>query len=83
MPALDSVVSRVVDSLAGLKGVVALTLGCSRSLGTNLPTSDWDIGLYYRTGFSVEQLRGLGHAGKVAAPGDLGSHHERRSLVER
>lgn len=72
MAALDSVVSRVVDSLAGLKGVVALTLGGSRSLGTNLPTSDWDIGLYYRTGFSVDQLRGLGHAGKVAAPGDWG-----------
>ncbi len=72
MLALDPVVSHVIDSLAELDGVVALTLGGSRSLGTNLPTSDWDIGLYYRAGFSVDQLRGLGYSGKVAAPGDWG-----------
>lgn len=62
----------MVKSLAGLKGAVALTLGGSRASETHLPNSDWDVGLYYRTHFSIDQLRRLGHAGKVAAPGEWG-----------
>jgi hypothetical protein len=72
MPTLDPVVAAVVKSLAGLEGTVALTLGGSRSSGTHLPHSDWDVGLYYRAQFSVDQLRRFDHAGKVAAPGEWG-----------
>lgn len=68
-------VSRLVDRLAGLPGVVALVLGGSRATGTNRPDSDWDIGLYYRSSvrpLDPDDVRALGHPGHVSGLGDWG-----------
>jgi hypothetical protein len=58
--------------LAELPGVAAVALGGSRALGTAGPSSDWDVGLYYRGSFDVEALRALGHPGILVAPGEWG-----------
>jgi len=62
----------VVDHLAGLPGVQAVTLGGSRALGTNRPDSDWDFAIYYRGGFGPDSLRVLGWPGRVFEIGDWG-----------
>jgi predicted nucleotidyltransferase len=43
----DSLLERIVPRLAEVPGVVAVVLGGSRSRGTGVPTSDYDIGLYF------------------------------------
>jgi predicted nucleotidyltransferase len=43
----DPLLERIVPRLAEVPGVVAVVLGGSRSRGTAIPTSDYDIGLYF------------------------------------
>lgn len=66
------VIEHLLPQLASLSGLVAITLGGSRAVGTERADSDWDLGLYYRDSFDVEQLRRLGYPGYVAGPGAWG-----------
>ncbi len=43
------VLDRVVATLRDVPGVAALALGGSRARGTHLPSSDFDVGIYYRS----------------------------------
>ncbi len=62
----------VVDHLAGLPGVRAVTLGGSRATGKHRPDSDWDFAVYYRGAFSPGGLRALGWPGQVSEIGGWG-----------
>ena len=44
----DDLLERMTKALARAPGVAALALGGSRARGTEAPSSDYDIGLYYR-----------------------------------
>lgn len=44
-----------------MPGVVAVTLGGSRALGTHRPDSDTDLGVYFRGTLAVGALRALAH----------------------
>lgn len=57
---------------ASLSGVLAVTLGGSRIQDDHQPDSDWDFGLYYRGRLDPDEVRSLGWAGTVVAPGDWG-----------
>ncbi|GAB3389903.1 nucleotidyltransferase domain-containing protein [Humibacter soli] len=69
----EAFVMHVGDSLAGLPGVEAVTLGGSRAEGTNRPDSDWDFSLYYRGHFDPQDLRDLGWPGEVSELGGWSS----------
>jgi predicted nucleotidyltransferase len=45
----EALLRRLVVALSGVPGVEAIALGGSRARGTAAATSDYDIGLYYRT----------------------------------
>jgi nucleotidyltransferase-like protein len=62
----------IAERLAGIPGVVAVTLGGSRATGAATDDSDWDFGLYYRGGIDPADVRALGWPGQVFAPGDWG-----------
>lgn len=62
----------VVSTLAGLPGVLAVTLGGSRGQGTHRPDSDWDFALYYRGTFDPDDLRRVGWPGEVSELGGWG-----------
>ena len=62
----------VAARLATLAGVCAVTLGGSRAAGTNRADSDWDFGVYYRGGFSPDDLRAIGWPGTVFEIGGWG-----------
>jgi predicted nucleotidyltransferase len=51
--------TRLVDALTPVGGLSAIVLGGSRGRGRALPTSDYDIGLYYEPDapLDVEALR--------------------------
>jgi hypothetical protein len=61
----DSFPRYVAGRLAGLPGIVAVTLGGSRASGTHRPDSDWDFSIYYRGRFDPQALRDLGWPGEV------------------
>ena len=63
---------RLVEQVARVPGVIAVTLGGSRARGTARPDSDWDIGLYYRGSIDTAAVRELGYAGHVTEPGEWG-----------
>ncbi len=65
-------VPRLVEQVARVPGVRAVTLGGSRARGMARPDSDWDIGLYYRGSIDTDAIRQLGHAGHVTEPGEWG-----------
>ncbi len=65
-------VPRLVDQVARVPGVIAVTLGGSRARGTARPDSDWDIGLYYRGGIDAAAARELGYPGHITEPGEWG-----------
>jgi predicted nucleotidyltransferase len=65
-------VSTLVEQVARVPGVRAVTLGGSRARGVARPDSDWDIGLYYRGGIDSDAIRELGYAGHVTEPGEWG-----------
>lgn len=75
-PAGDEAFSeRVADGLAGLPGVLAVTLGGSRAAGTAGPASDWDFAVYYRGAearFGPASLRSLGWPGEISPIGGWG-----------
>lgn len=52
------IISKVLDALKQVEGVRALVLGGSRARGTENPTSDIDIGIYYDAnhGLNIAQL---------------------------
>ncbi|BDZ50767.1 hypothetical protein GCM10025867_30080 [Frondihabitans sucicola] len=62
----------VADTLFGLPGVEAVALGGSRAEGVNRPDSDWDIAIYYRSGFDPESVRGIGWPGHLSDLGGWG-----------
>lgn len=68
----DAFLDRLADALGALPGVEAVTLGGSRAEGTHRPDSDWDLAVYYRTGFDPQHLRDLGWPGEVAEIGGWG-----------
>jgi predicted nucleotidyltransferase len=65
-------VPSLVERVALVPGVKAVTLGGSRARGTARPDSDWDIGLYYRGSIDTDAIRELGYAGHVTEPGEWG-----------
>jgi predicted nucleotidyltransferase len=65
-------VPRLVQEVAQVPGVTAVTLGGSRARGAARPDSDWDIGLYYRGSIDTGAVRELGYAGHVTEPGEWG-----------
>ncbi|RZQ64982.1 nucleotidyltransferase domain-containing protein [Amycolatopsis suaedae] len=69
---MDEFLARVAQSLAGLPGVEAVSLGGSRALGTNRPDSDWDLAIYYRGTFDPQHVRDLGWPGEVSEIGGWG-----------
>jgi predicted nucleotidyltransferase len=62
----------IASSLAGLPGVLAVSLGGSRASGANRPDSDWDFAVYYRGRFDPGDLRALGWPGEISAIGGWG-----------
>jgi Nucleotidyltransferase domain len=58
--------------LIRIPGVVAVALGGSRATGTATAASDWDFGLYYRSGIDTDAVRRLGWPGRVFEPGEWG-----------
>jgi predicted nucleotidyltransferase len=65
-------VTTIVEHVAEVPGVVAVTLGGSRARGDARLDSDWDFGLYYRGSIDTEAIRSLGYPGTVVEPGDWG-----------
>lgn len=63
----------LVGKLAALPGVKAVALGGSRAQGTAHPDSDWDLGVYYRSGFDPSDVRTLGYQGTVVGIGEWGN----------
>jgi predicted nucleotidyltransferase len=59
----EALLRRLVVALSGVPGVEAIALGGSRARGTAGPTSDYDIGLYYRAHRPID----VAALGKVAA----------------
>jgi predicted nucleotidyltransferase len=53
----DPLLERIVPRLAEAPGVVAVVLGGSRSRGTAIPTSDYDLGLYFGGDTSLDTRR--------------------------
>ncbi len=55
----EAMLDRLTQALAAVPGVAAIALGGSRARGTATPSSDTDIGLYYRSGVEpdIEWLR--------------------------
>jgi predicted nucleotidyltransferase len=53
----DDLLERLTKALARAPGVAAVALGGSRARGTAAPSSDFDIGLYYRRGAEPEASR--------------------------
>ena len=60
----------LAERLSRIPGVVAVTLGGSRALGTQRPDSDWDFGLYDTDTIDPDDVRALGYEGTVVAPGE-------------
>ena len=69
---MESFIEEVVDRLAELPGVEAVTLGGSRAQGTARPDSDWDLGIYYCDGFDPQSMREMGFEGQVSGIGEWG-----------
>ena len=62
----------VADALERVPGVEGVALGGSQAQGTQHPDSDWDISVYYRSGFDPESIRELGWPGQLSAIGGWG-----------
>lgn len=65
-------VTTLVEHVARVPGVKAVTLGGSRARGLARPDSDWDFGLYYRGSLDTDAIRDLGYPGQVVEPGEWG-----------
>ena len=62
-------VSEIVAVVETMDGVVGVALGGSRAAGTADRHSDWDIGVYYRSGLDFEPMTRFG---EVHPPGAWG-----------
>lgn len=62
-------IERLVDTLAGMPGVVGVALGGSRSTGAADPRSDWDLAVYYAGTLDTSALATYG---PVHPPGSWG-----------
>lgn len=62
----------IASELAGLPGVLAVSLGGSRASGANRPDSDWDFAVYYRGRFDPGDVGALGWPGEVSPLGGWG-----------
>jgi hypothetical protein len=72
---LPDAVAALARHLAALPGAVGVVLGGSRATGTHGPSSDWDLGVYYRGSvrpIDPAGVRALGHPGHVSALGEWG-----------
>ena len=56
MTADGDLLARIVGALAPVRGISAIALGGSRARGTDHPTSDYDIGLYYADSIDMPAL---------------------------
>jgi hypothetical protein len=65
-------VRHLAERLREIPGIVAVTLGGSRSAGTEADGSDWDFGLYYRGQIRADDVRALGFEGTIFDPGEWG-----------
>ncbi len=64
----------LAERLAQIPGVRGGDAGrVARAAGTARAHSDWDFGLYSRTPIDPEDVRALGFAGEVFAPGEWGT----------
>ena len=68
-PPLPPAIAALADQLAQLAGSVSVVLGGSRAMGTAAPSSDWDLGVYYRGDLDLAPLRAYGD---VHPPGSWG-----------
>ncbi len=68
----EDFLDRVVERLAALPGIEAVSLGGSRAQGTHRPDSDWDLAIYYRAAFDPQAIRDLGWPGEVSEIGGWG-----------
>lgn len=62
-------VDDIIDTLASMTGVIAITIGGSRATGMADVGSDWDLGVFYRGGIDLSQLERFGD---VFPPGRWG-----------
>lgn len=69
MPSLPPLLETLVDDLASMDGVVAVTLGGSRAAGLADAGSDRDLGVYYRRAIDTTALA---RGGTVYPPGAWG-----------
>lgn len=60
----DPLLERVVTALSGVAGIEAVVLGGSRSRGDALPSSDYDLGLYFRDALPID----VGELERAMAP---------------
>ena len=65
-------VTTLVEKVARVPGVKAITLGGSRARGMARANSDWDFGVYYRGSIDTEAIRALDYPGHVVEPGEWG-----------
>jgi len=59
---IETLIQNIVDEVKNVAGVKAIVLGGSRARGTNTPSSDIDLGIYYDSRHSLN----LDELGKVA-----------------
>ena len=62
----------LVENVAAVAAVTAVSLGGSRAAGSEVAGSDWDFCVYYRRGIDTEAIRALGFEGEFYEPGAWG-----------
>lgn len=77
---LPKAVAELVELLAAVRGTVAVVLGGSRGSACADPSSDWDLGVYYR---GKIDLAALAAVGTVHAPGSWGRVMNGGSWLQR
>jgi predicted nucleotidyltransferase len=68
----EAFLARLAGRLARLSRVCGVALGGSRATGGHRPASDWDLAVYYRGGFDVDEVRRLGYPGTISELGGWG-----------
>jgi hypothetical protein len=66
---LPPAIAKLTETLGTMPGAVAVVLGGSRAAGTSSPSSDWDLGVYYRWRLDTGALAPFG---TVHPPGSWG-----------